>query len=85
VTDVASNWQYGSSLNFYRLQSARESLQEIPSPVQLSSGHAIYVLNSSSDEEFLKKERLRVVYHGRTTDVVVAISDSVEARREYSR
>jgi 4-amino-4-deoxy-L-arabinose transferase-like glycosyltransferase len=52
VTDVVSNWQYVSSLNFYRLQSGRESLDEIPGPLQLPGGHSLYVLNWAFDEEF---------------------------------
>jgi hypothetical protein len=80
VTDFASNWQYGAALNFYRLASGRESMQEISSPVELHSGHAVYVLNYPFDEGFLKQQKLRVVYHGRTTDVVVAVREDVEAK-----
>jgi hypothetical protein len=82
VTDVAANWQYGSTLNFYRLKSGRETMKEIPSPVELHGGHAIYVLNFPFDEGFLKGQGLRVVYHGRTTDVVVAVRDGVEAKSD---
>src|SRR5205823_12614399 len=78
VTDFASNWQYGAALNFYRLQSGRETMQEISSPIELHSGHDIYVLNYPFDEGFLKKQRLRIVYHGRTTDAVVAVREGVE-------
>ena len=77
IKDVASNWQYGSSLNFYRLQSGRESIAEIPSPVDLQAGHEMYVLNYPFDEEFLRRQRLKVVYHGRTTDIVVATAEKV--------
>jgi hypothetical protein len=73
VTDVVSNWQYVASLNFYRLQSGRESLEEIPGPLQLPGGHSLYILNWAFDEEFLKAQHLRVVYRAPTTDAVVAI------------
>ena len=73
VTDVVSNWQYAASLNFYRLQSGRESLDEIPGPLQLPGGHSLYVLNWAFDEEFLKEQHLRVVYRAPNTDAVVAI------------
>jgi hypothetical protein len=85
VRDVASNWQYGSALNFYRLQSGRETLEEIPSPVEKHGGHAIYVLNYPFDEDFLKQQHLRVVYHGRTTDVVVAVREGVEEQWDAGR
>ena len=79
VTDIASNWQYGAALNFYRLQSGRESIPEISYSVELHSGHAMYVLNYPFDEQFLRREGLRVVYHGRTTDVVVAARQELVA------
>ena len=82
VTDFASNWQYGSALNFYRVESGHESMKEISFSTELHSGHAIYVLNYPFDEQFLKQQNLRVVYHGRTTDVVVAVRDGVEAKSD---
>ena len=54
VRDIASNWMYGSALNFYRVQSGRESFGEIESPLQLPTDRSLYVLcyrstrNSSS-------------------------------------
>jgi hypothetical protein len=80
VTDFASNWQYGATLNFYRIQSGRENMQEISSSVQLHPGHDVYVLNYPFDEEFLKRQRLRVVYHARNTDAVVAVREGIEAQ-----
>ena len=77
VREVESNWQYGSGLNFYRLKSGSETFAEIPSPVNLRAGYRIYVLNYPFDEDFFKAQRLRVVYHGRTTDAVVAVDETV--------
>jgi hypothetical protein len=37
-------------------------------------------LNYSFDEDFLKAQRLRVAYHGRTTDAVVAVDETVESQ-----
>jgi hypothetical protein len=85
VTDIASNWQYGAALNFYRVKSGRESMKEIASPLELHGGYDIYVLNFPFDEEFLKRERLRIVYHGLTTDMVVAVRSSVEKARGGTR
>uniref|UniRef100_Q01PI6 Glycosyltransferase RgtA/B/C/D-like domain-containing protein n=1 Tax=Solibacter usitatus (strain Ellin6076) TaxID=234267 RepID=Q01PI6_SOLUE len=79
VTDVASSWLYSASLNFYRLQSGRESLDEIPGQLQPSGGHALYVLNWAFDEAFLKEQHLRVVYRAPDTDAVVAIRPQLEA------
>jgi hypothetical protein len=80
VKEVESNWQYGSGLNFYRLKSGGETFGEIPSPVKLRTGYRIYVLNYPFDEDFLKAQRLRVVYHGKTTDAVVAVDETVETQ-----
>ena len=85
VRDIASNWQYGAALNFYRLQSGRETLEEIPSPVDKQGGHAIYVLNYEFDQDFAKQQRLHAVYHGRTTDIVVAVREGVESAHNSFR
>jgi hypothetical protein len=79
VRDVASNWQYGSSLNFYRVQSGRESFGEIESPLQLPTGRSLYVLYYSFDEDFIKQQHLRVVYHAPNTQAVVAVRPEAEA------
>ena len=79
VTDVASSWLYSSSLNFYRLQSGRESLDEIPGQLRPSGAHALWVLNWAFDEAFLKEQHLRVVYRAPNTDAVVAIRPQLEA------
>ena len=57
VRDVASNWQYGSSLNFYRMQSGGESFGEIESPTKLPTDRSLYVLDYPFDEDFIKQQR----------------------------
>jgi hypothetical protein len=81
ITDVESNWAYVASLNFYRLQSGRESFDEIPGPPERSPGHALYVLNWPYDEAFAKSQHLRVVYRAPNTDAAVAVSDSATHMR----
>ena len=49
---VASNWLYGASLNFYRLQSGGESFGEIDSPLELPVDRQLYVLYWPRDESF---------------------------------
>lgn len=79
VRDVASNWMYGASLNFYRVQSGGESFGEIESPIQLPTGRSLYVLYYSRDEDFIKQQHLRVVYHAPNTEAVVAVRPEAEA------
>jgi len=73
VRDVASNWMYGAALNFYRLQSGGESFGEIESPVRLPTDRSLYVLDFPFDEDFIRQQHLRVVYHAPNTDAVVAV------------
>jgi hypothetical protein len=79
VRDVASNWLYGASLNFYRVQSGRESFGEIESPLQLPTDRSLYVLYYPRDEDFIRQQHLRVVYHAPNTDAVVAVRPEAEA------
>ncbi len=79
VRDIASNWMYGSSLNFYRVQSGRESFGEIESPMQIPRDRSLYVLCYPFDEDFIKCQHLRVVYHAPDTDAVVAIRPEAES------
>lgn len=80
VRDVASNWLYVASLNFYRIQSGRESFDEIEGPLQLPRDRSLYVLYYPRDEDFLKQQHLRVVYRAPNTEAVVAIRPEAESR-----
>jgi hypothetical protein len=79
VRDVASDWLYVASLNFYRVQSGRESFGEIEGPQQLPTDRSLYVLHYNVDEDFIKRQHLRVVYHAPNTDAVVAVRPEAEA------
>jgi hypothetical protein len=81
VRDVASNWMYGSSLNFYRVQSGRESFGEIESPIRLPKDRSLYVLCYPFDEDFIRRQGLRVVFHAPNTDAVVAVRPEAEMGR----
>jgi hypothetical protein len=81
VKDVASNWQYGAALNFYRVRSGGESFGEIESPIPIPANCSLYVLNYAFDEDFIKQQHLRVVYHAPNTDAVVAVRPEVEAKQ----
>src|SRR5262249_11429165 len=80
VTDIATNWMYGPSLNYYRLASGKETIDELHAPIPTPRGHSLYVLNAVFEDELIRQEGLRVVYRGPTTDVVVAVRPDAEAR-----
>lgn len=58
-----------------------ESFGEIESPVQLPTDHSLYVLDFPFDEDFIRQQHLRVVYHAPNTDAVVAVRAEAEAKR----
>jgi hypothetical protein len=84
ITDAGTSWMYVAALNFYRKVSGRESLAEFTSaaPAPPPAGKAVYVLHADMDREFLERERLKVVYHGPLSDVVVAVRPDVLSCRE---
>jgi hypothetical protein len=72
IKDVGTSWYYTSTLNYYRVTSKRENFAEFFWTVPVTEGKSIYVLNGWADKEFLDREKLVVVYRGRSSDVVIA-------------
>jgi hypothetical protein len=74
VTDIGTSWFYVGALNYYRELSRRENFTEfaatLPDP---PLDKQIYVLNGLFERSFLEKEKLVVVYRGKSTDMVVAV------------
>lgn len=79
VKRVGSSWMYSSALNFYRVASGRESLDEISGPIPIPSGRLLYVLNSIFDDDLIQRLQLHVVYRGERSEVVVAVGPELEA------
>jgi hypothetical protein len=79
VKHIGSNWMYSSALNFYRVASGRESLDEISGQIPTPPGQQLYVVNSVFEDELIQRLRLHVVYHGEHSEVVVALSPEMEA------
>jgi hypothetical protein len=76
VTDVAVSDLYHAPLNFYRVVSGRETFPEftlIADELHPASGKAVYVLAATYHQPFIDAETLRVIYHGKSTDVIVAV------------
>ena len=85
VTKVSVNWRYVSTLNCYRELSGRETIEQFPgAPGQVNyypPGYQAYVFYYPMDEDFYKREGLKLVYHDRFSGVSVAIRPEVEAGR----
>jgi hypothetical protein len=74
VTDVGMSWYYVAALNYYREVSKRETFPEFTAPLpEPPPGKTIYVMNGLFEREFLEREKLVVVYRGKSTDVVIAV------------
>jgi hypothetical protein len=77
ITRISANWRYVAVLNYYRAASGRESLPEIPGgpPVvaEYPPGQEAYVLYQPSDQPFIDREHLRVIYAAGDSGVAVAL------------
>jgi hypothetical protein len=73
VTDVGVGGIYLSPLNFYRIQSKKETFTEFTMLEQTHGDKSIYVVHGLYEKQFLAREKLSVIYRGKTTDVVVAV------------
>ncbi len=73
IDRVASNWVYTDSLNFYRAVSGRESFPAFPPGFVLPEDAQAYVLHANKDWKFIEDQKLTVVFHGESTDAVIAV------------
>ena len=80
VTDVAVNWMYHAPLDFYRVISNKETFPEFTLFVEEPPppGKPVYVLRAGYHQPFIDKEKLRVIYHGKSTEVVVAVRPAAD-------
>jgi hypothetical protein len=83
MTKVITNWRYVAALNCYRLMSGQETLEEFPgAPGRVNyypPGFQAYVVYYPVDEDFFKREGLKLVYHDNFTDATVVIRPEVES------
>jgi hypothetical protein len=76
IRSVVSHWRYEASLNFYLLSSRRETIPVLKhrSDEPYPQDAQVYVLDSELDQKVLEERGLKIVYRGKSTDVVVAVS-----------
>jgi hypothetical protein len=73
---MAVSGLYHAPLNFYRVTSSRETFPDftlISDDLHPPPGKAVYVLAAPFQQAFIDEQKLRVIYHGKSTDVVVAV------------
>jgi hypothetical protein len=78
IRDIVTPWMYSSSLEFYRRLSGHESFPAIAWSQPYPPNHCLYVLDSRWDHDFAERERLKIVYRGEFSDMVVAINPELE-------
>ncbi len=81
LTKVSTNWRYVAVLNCYRGLSGKETLEPMPGAPTVVDyyppGYQAYVFYYPSDEEFYRREGLKLVYLDKFSDVAVAIRPEV--------
>jgi hypothetical protein len=78
VDEVQSSWLYTGSLGFYRVLSGQESFKSFPAIVSETDydlSKSVYVLHANFNGPFIEREKLKVVYRGEATEVVVAVRE----------
>ena len=77
LSDVAMNWRYDASLNYYRQASGHETFSKFPHSDNLPAGRRAYVLYQPEDSDFLAEHRLNAVYEA-PSGAVIALAPQVE-------
>ncbi len=78
VADVPAYWLYSGSLSFYSVLNGRDPtglFSVVTKPEEMPSGRAVYVLHREFNRNFINEQKLKIVYRGESTDVVVAIRE----------
>ena len=71
---IASSWHYAAVLNFYRvMRGDSEAIPEVAGGKPFPVDHAIYVLHYAFDKGFIDEHRLKILYRGESTELVVAV------------
>jgi hypothetical protein len=82
MTKVSTNWRYVAAINCYRTMSGHETIEEIPGAPGVVNyyppGYQAYVFFYPADEDFYKREGLKLVYHDRFSDAAIGIRPEVE-------
>ncbi|MBZ5677533.1 MAG: hypothetical protein LAP61_25090 [Acidobacteriia bacterium] len=77
LDDVATNWRYDASLNYYRNASGRETFSNFPHDEKYPAGKRAYVVYRPEDSDFLAEHGLNVVYEA-PSGAVIALDPLVE-------
>jgi hypothetical protein len=74
VTDAGVAGLYVAVLNYYRVVSNQETFPEFKfESSDPPAGRSVYVVNAVTQRRIIEEQNLVVIYHGKVTDVVVAV------------
>lgn len=82
VREIPTSWKYFASLNFYRVLSGREGkLRFETGPINAHTyrpDRQVYILEGYFDDPFVADQKLKIVYRGPQSEMMVAIRPSLE-------
>jgi hypothetical protein len=73
IQDVEVSWEYHAGMNFQRLASGRETFGPFGSITPHTAGHELYVLEGNLERDFIEAQKLKVVFKGDMTPMVLAV------------
>jgi hypothetical protein len=79
VRKIPASWKYTSSLNFYRAYFHDTNLEKFVFTDPPLSGMSAYVLSYGDQQEFIRHEKLHIVYRGERTDLTILVRDDATA------
>ena len=77
LKDIAVNWRYDGSLNYYRVTSTRGSIPEFIHIADYPAGKRAYVLYEPDDREFIARHGLTVAYRA-PSGAAIALNPAIE-------
>jgi hypothetical protein len=75
--NVYATWYYDSALEFYRTLYPHERFSSFLNETKYPIDRQLYVLNAVFDNDFIRDQKLAMVYHGETTDIAVFLPPSM--------
>jgi hypothetical protein len=73
IRDIATDWRYSSTLNFYRECFRHYSIGPFPWSEPIPPGRQAYVLYEPRSADFIRDQNLQVRYRGKLSGVVIAV------------
>jgi hypothetical protein len=87
--NVGTYWMYADAFNFYREQSGRETFPEFETEAPFNTPYRpdqrVLALEAGHEKQTLDERGLRVIYKGKSTQAVIAVTPDLEASLRSSR